>query len=147
MYSIPEYLGLRYNQAVRVVAASIVVTVSVFAMGVAMWALAITLQTFIGWPIWLGILVSGTVVGLYSVAGGLGAVAITDSIQVCIMFLCGLIIVGIGISDAGGSASFVAKLTAENQTHLQAYLPSDHESYPWHGVILGLGLVLSPAFG
>jgi len=146
VYSIPEYLGLRYNQAVRVVAASIVVTVSVFAMGVAMWALAITLQTFIGWPIWLGILVSGTVVGLYSVAGGLGAVAITDSIQVCIMFLCGLIIVGIGISDAGGSASFVAKLTAENPTHLQAYLPSDHESYPWHGVILGLGLVLSPAY-
>ena len=66
-------------------------------------------------------------VGLYSVAGGLGAVAITDSIQVCIMFLCGLIIVGIGISDAGGSASFVAKLTAENPTHLQAYLPSDHD--------------------
>lgn len=146
VYSIPEYLGLRYNQAVRVVAASIVVTVSVFAMGVAMWALAITLQTFIGWPIWLGILVSGTVVGLYSVAGGLGAVAITDSIQVCIMFLCGLIIVGIGISDAGGSANFVAKLTAENPTHLQAYLPSDHESYPWHAVILGLGLVLSPAY-
>ena len=72
VYSIAEYLGLRYSQAVRVVAASIVIVMSVFAMGVAMWALAITLQTFIGWPIWLGILVSGTVVGLYSVAGALG---------------------------------------------------------------------------
>ena len=146
VYSIAEYLGLRYNQAVRVLAASIVVVMSVFAMGVAMWALAITLQTFIGWPIWVGILVSGTVVGLYSVAGGLGAVAITDSIQVCIMFVCGLIIIAIGISDAGGAGSFVSKLTAENPTHLSAYLPADHESYPWHGVILGLGLVLSPAY-
>lgn len=146
VYSIAEYLGLRYSQAVRAVAASIVVVMSVFAMGVAMWALAITLQTFIGWPIWLGILVSGTVVGLYSVAGGLGAVAITDSIQVCIMFVCGLIIIAIGISDAGGAVSFVGKLTAENPTHLSAYLPADHESYPWHGVILGLGLVLSPAY-
>ena len=146
VYSVAEYLGLRYNQAVRVLAASIVVVMSVFAMGVAMWALAITLQTFIGWPIWVGILVSGTVVGLYSVAGGLGAVAITDSIQVCIMFVCGLIIIAIGISDAGGAGSFVSKLTAENPTHLSAYLPADHESYPWHGVILGLGLVLSPAY-
>jgi SSS family solute:Na+ symporter len=146
VYSIAEYLGLRYNQAVRVVAALIVTTVSVFAMGVAMWALAITLETFMGWPIWLGILASGTVVGLYSIAGGLGAVAITDSIQVCIMFVCGLIIVAIGISDAGGAESFVSKLTAANSTHLSAYLPADHESYPWHGVILGLGLVLSPAY-
>ncbi len=146
VYSIAEYLGLRYSQAVRVMAASIVVVMSMFAMGVAMWALAITLQTFIGWPIWLGILVSGTVVGLYSVAGGLGAVAITDSIQVCIMFVCGLVIIAIGVSDAGGAGSFVSKLTAENPTHLSAYLPADHETYPWHGVILGLGLVLSPAY-
>ena len=146
VYSIPEYLGLRYNAAVRVVSAAIVVVVSVFAMGIAMWALAVTLQTFIGWPIWLGILVSGTVVGLYSIAGGLAAVAITDSIQVCIMFVCGLIIVGIGISDAGGADSFASKLLAENPTHLSAYLPADHEGYPWHGVILGLGLVLSPAY-
>lgn len=146
VYSIAEYLGLRYNQAVRLVAAVIGSTVSVFAMGVAMWALAITLETFIGWPIWVGILTSGTVVGLYSIAGGLGAVALTDSIQVCIMFVCGLIIAAIGISDAGGAASFISKLTAENPTHLNTYLPADHETYPWHGVILGLGLVLSPAY-
>lgn len=146
VYSIAEYLGLRYNQAVRLVAAVIGSTVSVFAMGVAMWALAITLETFIGWPIWVGILTSGTVVGLYSIAGGLGAVALTDSIQVCIMFVCGLIIAAIGISDAGGAASFISKLTAENPTHLNTYLPADHGTYPWHGVILGLGLVLSPAY-
>ena len=130
VYSIPEYLGLRYNAAVRVVSAAIVIVVSVFAMGIAMWALAVTLRTFIGWPIWLGILVSGTVVVLYSIAGGLAAVAITDSIQVCIIFVCGLIIVSIGISDAGGADSFASKLVAENPTHLSAYLPADHKGYP-----------------
>ncbi|MDB0050211.1 hypothetical protein N9F31_02020, partial [Pseudomonadales bacterium] len=90
VYSIPEYLGLRYNQGVRVVAALIASVFAVFALGVAMWALALTLETYLGWPIWVGILVSGTVVGLYSIAGGLAAVAITDSIQVSIMFLCGI---------------------------------------------------------
>ena len=45
VYSIPEYLGLRYNQAVRVTAALITSIVAVFAIGVALWALALTLQT------------------------------------------------------------------------------------------------------
>jgi SSS family solute:Na+ symporter len=146
VYSIPEYLGLRYNQGVRVVAALIASIFAVFALGVAMWALALTLETYLGWPIWVGILVSGTVVGLYSIAGGLAAVAITDSIQVSIMFLCGILIVGIGISDAGGFSAFATTLTQDNPTHLQAYLPADDESFPWPGVILGLGFVLSPAY-
>ena len=146
VYSIPEYLGLRYNQPVRLVAALIACIVAVFAIGVGMWALALTLETYIGWPIWLGILVSGTVVGFYSISGGLAAVAITDSLQVCIMFLCGLIIVYLGLEGLGGWDNFASQLTEEHPTHLQTYRPADHVSYPWPGVILGLGLVLSPAY-
>ena len=146
VYSIPEYLGLRYNQPVRLVAALIACIVAVFAIGVGMWALALTLETYIGWPIWLGILVSGTVVGFYSISGGLAAVAITDSLQVCIMFLCGLIIVYLGLEGLGGWDNFASQLTEEHPTHLQTYLPANHDSYPWPGVILGLGLVLSPAY-
>ena len=71
VYSIPEYLGLRYNQPVRLIAALIACIVAVFAIGVGMWSLALTLKTYIGWPIWLGILVSGTVVGFYSISGDL----------------------------------------------------------------------------
>ena len=78
VYSIPEYLGMRYNQAVRVTAAMITSVVSVFAIAVALWAIAITLQTYLGWPTWVGILVTGTIVGAYSVVGGLAAVAFTD---------------------------------------------------------------------
>ena len=146
VYSVPEYFGLRYNQAVRVLAASITVIVAIFAIGVALWALALTLETYLGWPIWVGIIVTGTVVGLYSISGGLAAVAFTDTLQVCIMFLGGLIIVGIGISETGGLDGFAATLTQENPNHLQAYLPADHDAFPWPGVILGLGIVLSPAY-
>ena len=146
VYSIPEYLGMRYNQAVRVTAAMITSVVSVFAIAVALWAIAITLQTYLGWPTWVGILVTGTIVGAYSVVGGLAAVAFTDSLQVVIMFLGGLVIVGLGISGAGGIEGFAQTLTEENPNHLQAYLPADHETFPWPGVILGLGIVLSPAY-
>ena len=146
VYSIPEYLGKRYSQSVRLIAALIACIVAVFAIGVGMWALALTLETYIGWPIWLGILVSGTVVGFYSISGGLAAVAITDSLQVCIMFLCGLIVVYLGLDNLDGWENFTNELTREHPTHLQAYLPADHDGYPWPGVILGLGFVLSPAY-
>ena len=146
VYSIPEYLGLRYNQAVRVTAALITSIVAIFAIAVALWAIAITLQTYLGWPAWVGILVTGTVVGAYSVVGGLAAVAFTDSLQVSIMFLGGLVIVGLGISETGGIDGFAQTLVQENPNHLQAYLPADHETFPWPAVVLGLGVVLSPAY-
>ena len=146
VYSIPEYLGLRYNQAVRMLAAVITITVSIIAIGVALWAIALTLQTYLGWPTWVGITVTATVVGLYSTAGGLRAVAFTDSLQVMIMFIGGLAIVVLGITQVGGWEAFSDTLTRENPNHLSAYLAADHSDFPWPGVILGLGIVLSPAY-
>lgn len=146
VYSIPEYLGLRYNDTVRVMAAGISCIFSIFAMSVSLWAIALTLQTYLDWPLSVGILVTATVVGLYSISGGLAAVAITDSLQVTIMFLGGLAVMWLGVSDAGGVAEFVHKLTAANPNHVKTYLPADHAEFPWPGVIFGLGLVLSPAY-
>ncbi|HDP80299.1 MAG TPA: hypothetical protein ENN21_05590, partial [Spirochaetes bacterium] len=37
-------------------------------------------------------------------------------------------------------------LKTEYPGHLNAFLPAGHESFPWPGVLLGLGLVLSPAY-
>lgn len=146
VYSIPEYLGRRYNPAVRVLAAAIASTFAIFAIGVSFWAIALTLQTYLDWPIWVGIAVTGTVVGLYSITGGLAAITFTDALQVVIMFLGGAAIVALGIGEAGGLAEFGTTLVRENPTHLQAYLPADHPDFPWPGVILGLAIVLSPAY-
>ncbi|MDA1074125.1 MAG: sodium/solute symporter [Proteobacteria bacterium] len=146
VYSIPEYLGLRYNQTVRVTAALIASVFSVFTIGVALWAIALTLETYLNWPIWAGILVTGTVVGLYSTAGGLRAVAFTDALQVVIMFAGGVFIGWLGISKAGGLDAFATALTTDHPDHLSAYLASDHGEFPWPGVLLGLGIVLSPAY-
>ncbi|MEM1436724.1 MAG: sodium/solute symporter [Pseudomonadota bacterium] len=146
VYSIPEYLGRRYNQWVRLIAALIASVFSIFAIGVALWAIALTLETFIGLPKWLGISISALVIGLYSIAGGLRAVAFTDALQVCIMFCGGLVIVVIGLEQSGGLAGFAAQLTAAEPQHLDLFLTADHPNFPWPGVLLGLSIVLSPAY-
>lgn len=146
VYSIPEYLGLRYTQGVRVFAALIACVFSVFAIAVAFWAIAVTLEIYLGWPMWLGILVTGSVVGLYSIAGGLAAVTFTDALQVLIMFVGGLAILWIGLGEVGGLTAFSEALTREHPQHLDAYLAADHPHFPWVGVILGLAFVMSPAY-
>ena len=65
VYSIPEYMGLRYGQPVRVLTAGIASLFSIFGIAVSMSAISITLETYLGWPMWVGILVTGGVVGTY----------------------------------------------------------------------------------
>jgi len=146
VYSIPEYMGMRYNGSVRVLLALITSTFAVFAIAVGLWAMALTLQTYLDWPIWVGILVTGTVVGLYSIAGGLRAVAYTDMMQVIVMFAGSLVIVALGIAQTDGFTGFAVKLTEHNPDHLHAFLPADHADFPWPGVLMGLAIVLSPAY-
>lgn len=146
VFSIPEYLGRRYNDAVRVISAVVLVIFSMIIVGVFLWATALMLQTYLGWPIWFSILLTAVVVGFYTISGGMGAVAITDSIQLVIMFGGALAVAIIGIGQVGGLDNFVQVLQDKHPGHLKAFLPSTHESFPWPGVILGLGFVLSPAY-
>lgn len=146
VYSIPEYMGLRYTQHVRVLTALIASVFSVFAIAVSMFAIAITLETYLGWPMWVGILVTGGVVGTYSISGGLAAVAFTDALQVVIMFIGGAAIFWLGMNELGGFGEFTHRLVMDNPDHLSAWLPADHPEFPWVGVLLGLGFVLSPAY-
>ncbi|MEE4301442.1 MAG: sodium/solute symporter [Pseudomonadales bacterium] len=146
VYSIPEYMGLRFGQPVRVLTAGIASLFSVFVIAVSMFAISITLETYLGWPMWVGILVTGGVVGTYSISGGLAAVAFTDALQVVIMFLGGIAIFALGMSETGGFGAFTERLIGDNPDHLSAWLPGDHPEFPWFGVLLGLGFVLSPAY-
>jgi solute:Na+ symporter, SSS family len=146
VYSIPEFLGNRYSVRVRILSAGILAVFSVFIVGVFLWASAIMLKTYLGWPIWVSVLVTAAVVGFYTISGGLAAVAISDSVQFAIMVVGGIALAWLGIDRVGGVDEFVHRLQTEYPGHLQAFLPSSHEEFPWDGVILGLGFVLSPAY-
>ena len=146
VYYIPEYVGLRYNNIVRFIAACSMSIFSVVIVGVFLWATAIMLQTYLGLSIWFSIFITATVVGFYTISGGLVAVAITDTIQTFIMFLSATIVAVIGIKTIGGLDSFIETLKVNYPDHLNAFLPANHPTFPWHGVIPGLGLVLSPAY-
>lgn len=146
VFSIPEFLGLRYSSSIRIISAFILSCFTILSIGVYLWSTALLLRTYLGWPYGFSILITGVVVGIYTAAGGLKAVAITDSFQVGIMFFGSVCLAWIGIERVGGLGSFLNEIQLKYPNHLKAFLPLDHPTFPWPGVLLGLSLVLSPAY-
>ncbi len=146
VYSIPEYLGLRYNQAVRAISAVILSFFSLFIVGIYLWATATMLQVYVGIDISVGVWITAIVVGLYTITGGMAAVAISDTVQFAIMIGGGFALAVLGVSRVGGVDEFTTRLATEFPQHLNAFLPADHAEFPWPGVLLGLAMVMSPAY-
>ena len=145
-YTVPEYLGKRYNQPVRVIEGLLWALFLVACLSIFLYASGKMIEQYIGWNLWTGIILTAVVVGLYTVTGGLTAVAMTDVIQLVVMLVGGLAFAVIGFHTVGGWSGLVDRITPAHPDHLRLFLPLDNEDYPWLGMIFGLGLVLSPAW-
>ena len=174
IYTIPEYLGRRYNQWVRLVHAILWGLFLVINLAVMFWATGLMFQelipipdTFLGgaakavlgnlpwywgpnWQIMLWILIIGIGTAIYTMSGGLSAVVMTDVVQLVIMFVgCGAVIVA-GLIELGGISGLVNtvhSLGPEYANHFNLLLPADSTTpYPWTGILFGLAFVLAPAY-
>ncbi len=150
LFTVPEYLGRRYNIYVRVIEAALWVLFLAFALGIILWATALVLNTLLGWNIWASIIITAVVAGIYTIAGGLTAVVMTNALQLIIMFIGGTTILVLGFINVGGWDGMTAKILAlgpEFKNHMDIFLPADSPTpYGWPGMILGLMFVLGPAY-
>jgi SSS family solute:Na+ symporter len=150
LYTIPEYLGRRYNDSVRTIASLTWIAFFAFDLGIMFWATAVLLNTLLGWPIWLSIILTAVVVGLYTFFGGLAAVVMTDVVQMIIMFVGGATVVFLGFCEVGGWSGLVEKVTAMGpayENHFELILPADTNTpFPWTGILFGLTFVMANAY-
>jgi len=150
VYTIPEYLGRRYNDHVRTTASLTWIAFFAFDLGIMFWATAVLLNTLLGWPIWLSIILTAVVVGLYTFFGGLAAVVMTDVVQMIIMFVGGATVVFLGLHHVGGWSGLVEKVTALGpgyENHFELILPADTKTpFPWTGILFGLTFVMANAY-
>lgn len=150
IYTIPEYLGRRYNQWAQLIASITWILFYTFGLGVTFWASGVMLNTLMGWPVWVSIIVTAVVVGFYTVSGGLSAVVMTDVVQMIIMFIGAGAMVFLGMHHVGGWEGLVEKISAkgpEFSHHLDLIFPSDTKTpYPWTGILFGLTFVMANAY-
>ncbi len=150
MYTIPEYLGRRYNPTVRTIASLTWIIFFAVDLGVLFWASAVLLNVLMGWPVWASILITATVVGIYTYFGGITAVVMTDVVQLVIMFVGGLTLVFLALHAVGGYNELVDKITTmgpEYRQHFDLIQPSTTKTpFPWTGILFGLTFVMANAY-
>lgn len=146
VYTVPEFLGKRYNATTRLIQIICWGSFMVFLMGQFFWASSLMLDEYLGVPVLAGLFLIAAIVGVYTIFGGMGAVAMTDVVQLLVMFIGGITITVLGLWTVGGWQGLIDKIVPTHPNHLKLFLPADHPIYPWPAVILGLAFVASPAW-
>ena len=148
--TLPEFLGRRYGPAVRFFQAVIWLGFLLSMLAVMLWTSAVFLNTVLGIPEQTAIWMTVFVVGFYTILGGLAAVVVTDAMQMVIMFIGAGALLGLSLWEIGGWSDLVQKVSAmgpQFEQHFNLLISSQVDTpYPWSGMLLGLGIVLSTAY-
>ncbi|MCG3198404.1 MAG: sodium/solute symporter [Candidatus Omnitrophica bacterium] len=151
VYTIPEFLGRRYNNAVRMIHASFWGIFFLVSQAVMLWLTADKfLHGVLGWDPHVSIWVIVIVTGIYTYAGGLTAVVFTDVVQLLIMYVGGLSLLALSFWEVGGWSSLreqVAALGPQYSDHYTILLPHNTQTdFPWDGIVFGLGIVMATSY-
>jgi SSS family solute:Na+ symporter len=153
--SVPEYLKLRFDEKTRGLNAFSFAIMTIFASGISMYALAMLMETLLGWDFSVSLFISAAIVLVYTYLGGLSSAIYNEVLQFFLIVIGFLPLVIVGLIDIGGWDGLMDKLTniAVNQGHNAAYYtsswaltgkPSSNAmGVDWIGVLMGLGFVLS----
>ncbi len=139
IYTMPEYLEYRYNSTARALMAltTVVIYVAVLLTAV-LYSGGLTLRTIFGLNMMQGVWLIGLIAAVYTVWGGLKAVAWADLFQGGALLLGGGTIFFLGLHECGGWGQF--STTHADKLHM--ILPVDHEGLPWTGVLTGMWIVI-----
>ena len=140
IYTMPEYLEYRYNSAARALMAvtTLVIYVAVLLTAV-LYSGGLTLNKVFNVNLTVSIWLIGLIAAVYTVWGGLKAVAWADLFQGGALLLGGLLTFVLGLRACGGWEQF----STVNADRLHMVLPSGHEALPWTGVLSGMWIVIA----
>lgn len=151
VFTIPEFLGMRYNGAVQFIQALIWAIVMFLGLAIMLWVTADKLMyTILGWNVYFSVALMAIVTGLYTFSGGLTAVVFTDVVQLIVMYVGGIGLLTLAMWEVGGWSALQQQVLAkgaEYQHHFTILLPHDTAGpFPWTGIVFGLGIVLAIAY-
>jgi len=153
--SVPEYLKLRYDEKTRGLNAILFAVMTILASGISMYALALLMETVLGWNFHLSLLLSAVIVLGYTYLGGLSSAIYNEVLQFFIIVIGLLPIVFLSLKQVGGwsglehslapivSAKGYAADTFTTTWKYTGTAKSNPLGVEWYGIAAGLGFVLS----
>jgi len=143
--SVPEYLRLRFDEKTRAFNAFTFAVMTILASGINMYAMAIVFRLMLGWSIHATILLSATVVLIYTFLGGLTSSIYNEVLQFFLIVFGTVPLALLGVIEAGGWKGLAGRLPA-GFTHIWSNLgnaAANPVGVEWFGLVAGLGFVLS----
>src|SRR5437762_7855672 len=111
-HSVPGYLHLRFGEAARGLSAISFALMTILMSGVNMFAMAVVMQTVLGWNITFSIWVGAGTVALYVMLGGLRSAIINEVLQFVLIWAGAAMIPILGLIEAGGWTNLKAQIAA-----------------------------------
>ena len=149
-HSVPGYLHLRFGEAARGLSAISFALMTILMSGVNMFAMAVVMQTVLGWNITFSIWVGAATVALYVMLGGLRSAIINEVLQFVLIWAGAAMIPILGLIEAGGWTNLKAQIAANvgrsDYTHLWntvGHFADNPMGVHWTGIVFGLGFVIS----
>jgi solute:Na+ symporter, SSS family len=149
-HSVPGYLHLRFGEAARGLSAISFALMTILMSGVNMFAMAVVMQTVLGWNITFSIWVGAATVALYVMLGGLRSAIINEVLQFVLIWAGAAMIPILGLIEAGGWTNLKAQIAANvgrsDYTHLWStvgHFSDNPMGVHWTGIVFGLGFVIS----
>ncbi|MBS1823071.1 MAG: sodium:solute symporter family protein [Acidobacteria bacterium] len=149
-HSVPGYLQLRFGEGSRGLAAISFGLMTILMSGVNMFAMAVVMQTVLGWNITFSIWIGAITVAVYVMMGGLRSAIINEVLQFVLIWAGAALIPILGLIEAGGwtnlKTQIAANVGSNDYTHLWATLGSfkgNPMGIHWTGIVFGLGMIIS----
>ncbi len=140
VYTIPEFLELRYNPAARMFFSGLMLVICLMTkMAFTLYAGAVVLNSVIGGDpmsalqVMRLVLILGFLAAAVTIVGGFAAVAYTDTIQTAIILVGAAWMTLVGLNEVGWWSGLTEKVAA--RVHIAG--PVDDPSYPFWGIIAG----------
>ncbi|MEX6224101.1 sodium/sugar symporter [Providencia hangzhouensis] len=144
IYTIPEFVEKRFNKTLKTILAVFWLALFIFVnLTSVLYLGALALQTILGIPMNYAIFGLALFAVIYSLYGGLSAVAWTDVVQVFFLILGGLLTTIMAVSYIGGDAGLFAgmsRMASEAPTHFEMILSQDNPQFsnlPGIAVLIG----------
>jgi SSS family solute:Na+ symporter len=122
-----EFFETRYGPTAAMIAAIASIASGIGWAGALLVAFGFVFETMTGIPLEIGILGGAAVVFIYTIAGGMWAVAITDFVQILVIAFGLVLLLVVVLIDAGGWGNIGPHLPAETFR----MTPSERSAWAW----------------
>ena len=139
VFTMPEFLEKRFSSGTRwFLSVFSLMAYILTKVSVTVYAGGIVISSLLHIDFWTGALVTVVITGIYTVLGGMRAVAYTEAIQTVILVLGAATLTFVGVNAAGGWAEVKANL---EPGYLNMWRPNSDPDFPWLPLVITSSIV------